>query len=263
MNAFSDELRNERESRSITLSEIARKTRINIKYLESLEQGAFDVLPQTYIRAFIKSYAEAIGIPPERFLHSYDVIVTQKYSGLQTSSTEALSPPLMPTKEKETVIEKEKNIRLMFIIGGFVIVTAVLVFMFVDAFRTTLVPEPVAETPFMDIVKEQEKALPIATAADTADTVTVFVPPPPDSLTMRVIAMDSVWITVIRDTLPPRSGYMRKGRYRTYYAEKEFRVSFSDAGSVMILLNGKQLEPLGPKGERVRNKSITSALLPK
>lgn len=263
MNAFSDELRNERESRNITLSDIARKTRINIKYLESLEQGAFDVLPQTYIRAFIKSYAEAIGIPPERFLHSYDVIVTQKYSGLQPSANEVLSTPLMPTKEKESVIEKEKNIRFLFIIGGIVVVMAVLVFMFVDAFRTMLFPEPVTETPFMEIVKEQEKSQPIAAVADTADTVKVFVPPPPDSLTMRVIALDSVWITIARDTLPPRSGYMRKGRYRTYYAAKEFRVSLSDAGAVTILLNGKEIEPVGPKGERVRNKLITSEQLPK
>ncbi|KAB2923460.1 MAG: helix-turn-helix domain-containing protein, partial [Bacteroidetes bacterium] len=81
MNPFSEQLRSGREARGITLADIARTTRINIKYLEALEQGAFDVLPQTYIRAFIRSYAEAIGTPPERLLHQYDLIVTERYTG--------------------------------------------------------------------------------------------------------------------------------------------------------------------------------------
>jgi transcriptional regulator with XRE-family HTH domain len=261
MNAFSEELRKERESRAITLSDIARKTRINIKYLEALEQGAFDILPQTYIRAFIKSYAEAVGISPDRLLYSYDVIVTQKYSDAEPASGEAIRSPLIPTKEKETVIEKEKNIRLLLIIAGFTVITAVLIFVFVDTFRSTITPTHVPETPFMEIVKEQELAQPPPPVIDTVVNDRPFVPAPPDSLRLRVIAMDSVWITIIRDTLPPRSGYMRKGRYRTYYAEKEFRISLSDAGAVKVLLNGKELEPLGPSGERVRNKRITSEQL--
>lgn len=261
MNAFSEELRKERESRAITLSDIARKTRINIKYLEALEQGAFDVLPQTYIRAFIKSYAEAVGISPDRLLYSYDVIVTQKYSGAEPAEDETIRSPLVPTKEKESVIEREKNIRLLLIIAGFAVVTAVLIFVFVDTFRSTLTPTIVPETPFMEIVKEQDSVQLPPAVADTVVIERPVVPAAPDSLRLRVIALDSVWITIIRDTLPPRSGYMRKGRYRTYYAEKEFRISLSDAGSVRLLLNGKETEPLGQSGERIRNKRITSEQL--
>jgi cytoskeletal protein RodZ len=256
MNAFSDELRNERESRNITLAEIARKTRINVKYLEALEQGSFDVLPQTYIRAFVKSYAEAVGVSAEQLLHRYDVIVSQKYSGQQPDRTESLPSPLTPTKEKDSVIEKEKKTRLVFVVVVGFIVTIVIGFYLFDSFSSTFAPHSVPETSFQEVLKEQEKQ-PVALTIDSVDTTKVFVQKEPDSLVLRAISLDSVWITITRDSLPPRSGYMLKGRYRTYFAKREFLISLSDAGAIKLLLNGKELEPLGAKGERIRNKKIT------
>jgi cytoskeletal protein RodZ len=50
--AFGAELRKERESRQITLQDIFAATRINIRFLEAIEDGRFDVLPAAYIRAF-------------------------------------------------------------------------------------------------------------------------------------------------------------------------------------------------------------------
>lgn len=257
MNAFSDELRKERESRNFTLSEIARKTRINVKYLEALEQGSFDVLPQTYIRAFVKSYAEAIGVSSEQLLHRYDVIVTQKYSDQQSDRTESIPSPLIPTKEKDSVIEKEKKTRLTFVLIGGIILLIVIGFYLFDSFNRTFAPQSVPETSFQDVLKEQEMQQPATISIDTVDTAKVFVQKEPDSLMLRAISLDSVWITITRDSLPPRSGYMLKGRYRTYFAKREFLVSLSDAGAIKLLLNGKELEPLGAKGERIRNKKIT------
>lgn len=261
MNAFSEELRSERESRNITLAEIARKTRINIKYLEALEQGAFDVLPQTYIRAFIKSYADAVGVPAEQFLHKYDVIVRQKFSGSQPVMTEPISSPLKPTKEKDSIIEKEKKNRVIFIAVAVIFLTSLIGFYLFDSIRSMLMPKMVRETSFQDVVKEQEEKQKPNVPSDSIKSVIAVIPAEPDTLVLRAIAMDSVWITIIRDTLPPRTGYMLKGRYRTYYAKKEFKVSISDAGAIRFLLNGKEIAPLGNKGERIRNKKITSEYL--
>ena len=81
MNTFSDELRKERVSKDISLSDIAKKTHINVKYLEAIEQGSFDILPQTYIRAFIREYALMVGLSPAEVLKKFDVMVGGKYSG--------------------------------------------------------------------------------------------------------------------------------------------------------------------------------------
>ena len=79
MNSFSEELRNARESKNITLADISKLTRISNKYLQAIEQGTFDVLPQTYVRAFIKAYAEAIGLNAAEVLRKYDIQSTPEH----------------------------------------------------------------------------------------------------------------------------------------------------------------------------------------
>jgi len=262
MNPFSEQLRSGREARGITLADIARTTRINIKYLEALEQGAFDVLPQTYIRAFIRSYAEAIGTPPERLLHQYDLIVTERYTGASGAPPAPVTPSLSPTAEKTSLLDRERRLRAMFI-GGAVVVVLLLALLYVfDTIGTGSVPSVVTERPFQEVVKEQERTAPAPAVTDTADTSSVpALPPPPDSLVLRAVAADSVWITISRDSLPPRSGYMLKGRYRTYVARKRFTVSLSDGGAIRFILNGREIGTLGPRGERVRNHVITAERL--
>ena len=46
-----------RKSQDISLIDIAEKTKINIKYLEAIENGDFDILPFVYIRLFLKTYS--------------------------------------------------------------------------------------------------------------------------------------------------------------------------------------------------------------
>ena len=74
MNTFSDELRKERVAKDISLADIAKKTHINVKYLEAIEQGTFDILPQTYVRAFLREYSLMVGAKPEEILRQYNEI---------------------------------------------------------------------------------------------------------------------------------------------------------------------------------------------
>lgn len=262
MNPFSEELRKERESRQLTLSDISQLTRINIKYLQAIEQGAFDVLPQTYVRAFIKAYAEAVGINAVDALKKYDIHSTPEHRN-ETAITKDEARMYLRPEVADKELQQEKKVRIATIIVLIAIVAVVLGFYLLNYFDTVVPAQTVSETSFQDVVKEQEKLQPPAVGADSIDTVKTApaVAPKPDSLVLRVIATDSVWITIIRDTLPPRSGYMLRGRYRTYIARKGFSVSVSDGGSVRLLLNGKEIAPLGEKGKRVRNAKINADLL--
>ena len=53
-NKFYQELKNTRNSKKITLKEISEYTKINIKYLEALENGDFNALPNVYTRLFLR-----------------------------------------------------------------------------------------------------------------------------------------------------------------------------------------------------------------
>ncbi len=65
-------------SKSIDLDEISNSTKINIKYLKAIEEGNLDIIPSTYIRLFIKSYAQYLKLDFEKVLISYEQEVSFK-----------------------------------------------------------------------------------------------------------------------------------------------------------------------------------------
>ena len=59
-------LRRERELRHISLDDVAERTKISRRYLEAIEEGRYDRLPgETFVRGFIRSYAQSVGLDPE------------------------------------------------------------------------------------------------------------------------------------------------------------------------------------------------------
>ncbi len=65
-------LRDRREARGLSISEIEKCLRIRRHYIEALEQGRFDRLPgAAYIPAFLRAYARHVGLDPEKVLTAY------------------------------------------------------------------------------------------------------------------------------------------------------------------------------------------------
>lgn len=65
-------LRKTRQERKISLDDLQEVTKIRKRYLEAIEEGNYKVLPGSfYVRAFIKSYAEALGLDPNEVLNMY------------------------------------------------------------------------------------------------------------------------------------------------------------------------------------------------
>lgn len=63
MKTVGEILKNQRQKQQLTLEEIARKTRIQEKYLDALEKNDFKHLPtHTFVKGFIQNYALAIGL---------------------------------------------------------------------------------------------------------------------------------------------------------------------------------------------------------
>lgn len=72
MSELGQVLQRAREEKGISLDDIQRITKIQRRYLEAIERGHFHVLPgHFYARAFIKSYAEAVGLDPSHILNHF------------------------------------------------------------------------------------------------------------------------------------------------------------------------------------------------
>ena len=85
MAQFYKELKDLRVSKEISLEDLESKTKINIKYLNAIEQGDFDILPTPYLRLFIRAYAIEIGGNAERALEQLDSFVGNNRSTAATS----------------------------------------------------------------------------------------------------------------------------------------------------------------------------------
>jgi cytoskeleton protein RodZ len=66
-------LRDARTRQELDFPELEERTKIRPKYLKALEDERFDLLPApTYIRGFLRSYAEALGLDGQPFVDEYN-----------------------------------------------------------------------------------------------------------------------------------------------------------------------------------------------
>ena len=89
MARFCDDLKNERESRGITLEAISAEMKVNLRHLSALEAGKFEALPGGVIRrGIVRAYLAAVGLDEgawlERFQASFEEYA--RASGLEASS---------------------------------------------------------------------------------------------------------------------------------------------------------------------------------
>jgi transcriptional regulator with XRE-family HTH domain len=58
-------LARQRQLRGISLDELSAATRIPLRSLQRLENGAFDEAPDGFARGFVRTVAVALGLPPD------------------------------------------------------------------------------------------------------------------------------------------------------------------------------------------------------
>ena len=66
-------LREARLRQELDFPELEERTKIRPKYLRALEDERFDILPApTYVRGFLRSYAQALGLDGQPFVDEYN-----------------------------------------------------------------------------------------------------------------------------------------------------------------------------------------------
>ncbi len=72
MSELGQHLKEIREEKGISLEDLQRSTKIQKRYLQAIEEGRFDTLPGLfYARAFVKTYAESVGLDPEPLFEQF------------------------------------------------------------------------------------------------------------------------------------------------------------------------------------------------
>lgn len=268
---FAYELKSLRENKGISLVQISNRTKIDIKFLQAIEESRFDVLPEIYIRAFIKEYAQAIEQNAQDVLTKFDfaksgkeeVIIKEQIPKEESKPepvVEQAQPKIVTDVQTEPTVESalkpKANLKLNYILGGIVLLVALGIsyFAFIENGSTEIInnesvsentssSKPRYEAPQKaavdtSIIQKPEQSLPVEVPKSV-----------PDSLQLSVQTTDRVWVKVYTDGKVVFQKMVEKSSNIKYRATKSFSVSVGNAGAVKILFNNKQVPNVGKIGE--------------
>jgi cytoskeletal protein RodZ len=257
LESFGEELRRLREQKQMSLAAISEATRISEKMLEAMEAGRFSVLPQTYIRAFLRAYARVLEVNPEEILKRYDAVNQEIRASAEEWMNRSKVPAPLSERPKKAVASSSGRTLLRSATILIIIVVAIGGVIYL-ATRGNSVPvqDTLSKVPFDKAVHETEAA--VVQAEPT--------PPPPqvqrpvvDSLRLEVTTTDSLWISVNIDNVRKGQYLFPPGRTHTWAAKGQFIISMGNAGVATFRLNGNDLGALGKRGAVARNILITQS----
>ncbi len=253
---FAEELKKQRVKRKITLLQIKNRTRIDAQYLQAIEDGNFEVMPEVYVRAFIREYAESIGLDPAETLTKYESAkegkAFKKEEEVKKSEKEELKFEDAGISETTSVPRKAfKPWMVPALTGGIVIMLVLIVYF---AFFNSKDEIVVVEKPYEEIVKENKSRFELNAKESAPPKVETKI----DSLNLKIVASDTSWIKVTLDGDSTKDFILYPGRSKRMKAMKFFDVITGNSGGVKFLLNGDTLDFKGAKG-RVRHVVINKS----
>ncbi|MFB9273541.1 helix-turn-helix domain-containing protein [Cohnella cellulosilytica] len=120
-------LRKAREQRGYTLDDIQEYTKIRKRYLEAIETGEYKVLPGSfYVRAFVKTYAETVGLDAEEVLRLYHKELPQPPS----SETVIPEPMIKPRRRSVQHNDRWGKVAVSLLMWAFPILIAAVIYIY-------------------------------------------------------------------------------------------------------------------------------------
>jgi Helix-turn-helix domain/Domain of unknown function (DUF4115) len=222
-------LRRERELRHISLDDVAERTKISRRYLEAIEEERYDRLPgETFVRGFIRSYAQSVGLDPEDTLLIYNH--SRMVHDVASPRTEPLSPDRRAWHER---------FLLWLLVAGVVVVGGVLV----SAVGLLDRPNALHWAP-----------------SPRPETAQMLSPGAP--LILTVIADSDTWLRVTIDERESQDLLLRAGQSTKWIGRERFVLSIGNARATHLRLNGRELTIPQPTQSILRQYIISRDMLP-
>jgi transcriptional regulator with XRE-family HTH domain len=261
LESFAQELKAKREEKNITIRDIYEKTRIDAKYLENIEKGDFDFMPDVYMRAFIRKYAEAVDFSADEAIKMYDAArkgksveeVAKTESGKDvTDSKSTYGDEPNTTDNYSDLNEKDNNTTIIIGLVLGAILIGVAYYFFVHKGNNEIIVEPRIE----EILNERnvENETPKFEIKKNNKVIQKEIVKS-DSLLLKINAIDTAWFRVVIDSRIDDEFTLNPNRTKVLTAQSKIKLLLGNAGGVEFFLNGKKLQFSGKKGE-IRNISI-------
>jgi cytoskeletal protein RodZ len=270
--AFGRELVNARKFKGITLDQISESTKIQRRYLEAMEAGHWEILPQPYMEAFLKAYAEMVGMNVPKVMKMFRDMRRQVASA--EAAIEEVPPEPVPTQPPtESNAKKGRKGWLAYtaIVIALLAVAGAVAFWLMA--RPSKSPDPAAKsaaTPFLtDSVAQvttSEPRLPetISTAdtaqpsSDTAQAIHKEAESSssgpyemPIGVNLLARARQRCWLRATLDNRETMEALLAPGDTLSLKAKNEVELLIGNAGGLELEMDGESLGTLGPAGRAV------------
>ena len=91
-----EKLRQARESRGISISEVAEQTRISRQYLECIENNDYKILPGgIFNKGFLKSFAKYVGVDEQEALRDYTQLMSDQGTSSEVEDPKTYRPEVL------------------------------------------------------------------------------------------------------------------------------------------------------------------------
>ena len=270
-------LRKSREERHIGLDEVAEATRIRRHNLEAIENDEWSKLPsQVFIKGFLKSYAEFLGLNKETVIHHY----------LRTSSFEKTTPEAL----KKTRLQSGRP--YLIIVVSALALAFIVALIYLNKRNISITDkafqhlgtqslgekmEGIAEKEHNNQQDEREKEILLLedeVVVEEVNKTTLKSKPIDDTIVLedstipmkreeekksllpRLILTANVksrtWISISIDDTSVNEYLFQPGQTPRWTAEKGFNILVGNAAGIEFSLNGKEVGNLGAQGQVVR-----------
>lgn len=248
MSEFYSELKEVRQSRNISLEEIHNRTKINIKYLDAIENGNFDILPLPYMRLFLKAYVTEIGSDYVQALQQFEVHQS-KIHGKKIKQPEPVKlESELPIKEKTSTPGFSRppvQMRSDLIKGVALLVVflfAIFIIRKINDDKSTLANEP-KETTTEQFPETISKVQLSAEYVNESSLSTFLNVSPPFDL--KITANERIWFTLTLDSINTTSGFLSVGDEKIISFTKNFYVLLNQTKGAALSINAFQISDLG------------------
>jgi cytoskeletal protein RodZ len=245
-NRIGDELRLERQRQNLTLEQITQRTKIPQRSLEAIEAEDFSRLPGIiFARNFVRLYALDLKLDPEVFM--------VRLPGVDVESAPMPVPPAGGGKR----VKRDPRLVAAFA-SVFWVATAIAggtgAWYYYNNYGRHLITTVSAAPPLKHASAPSVTPAAPAPTIEQASTATEAGSHPVEVV---ITAHDVVWVQVSADGQTAFVGTLHPNDTRKISADDHVKILAGNAGGLDISLNGKALDPIGPKGQ-IRTVQLTA-----
>jgi cytoskeletal protein RodZ len=242
---FGERLKREREMREVSLTEVTAATRIGPRFLEALENEAWDKLPGgAFNRGFVRSVARYLGLDEESLLAEYDMARNNKPTATTTENR-------IPARSRWPAI-----------VAVLVIIGIVVALIFAGRYAWRRYTSHGAK----EVSSSESRAIPVQAASSASPTLVAQVTsapvvsdvsaslsspsrgPSPAALDLSVSTSAATRMRILGDGRLLLDSEVRAGENRHFPANERFEVTAADSSAVLLELNGQAMPPVGAPG---------------